>query len=94
MNSAKQTIAFTDTARRAVHGTVRPLVLPSAFSPGERDAYAQHVRNCEGVGVWPDSPEAWVNRPWHRRQNAPRQNRREAAYPARDCSQGGLPCVK
>jgi hypothetical protein len=51
------------------------------------DAYAQHVRNCEGVGVWPDSPEAWANRPWHRRQNTTGQGRE--AYPAPDCSQGG-----
>ena len=69
MNSAPTTIAFETSDRRAVQGTVAPLVLPSAFSPGERDAYAQHVRNCEGVGVWPDSLEAWANRPWHRRQN-------------------------
>jgi hypothetical protein len=53
----------------AFAGTVRPLVLPFAFSAGDRAAYAQHVRNCEGVGVQPDSPEAWANKPWHRRQN-------------------------
>jgi hypothetical protein len=69
MNSATQTLDITEDAGRAVHGTVRPLVLPSAFSPGESDAYAQHVRNCEAVGVWPDTPDAWANRPWHRRQN-------------------------
>jgi len=69
MNSATLTLDTTQDAGRAVHGTVRPLVLPSAFSPGERDAYAQHVRNCEGVGVWPETPELWANRPWHRRQN-------------------------
>jgi hypothetical protein len=70
MNSATLTLDTTQDAGRAVHGTVRPLVLPSVFSQGDR-AYAQHVRNCAGVGVWPDSPEAWANRPWHRRQNSP-----------------------
>ena len=90
MNSATQTIDFADTARRAVHGTVRPLVLPSSFFAGDRAAYAQHVRNCESVGVWPDSPEAWANRPWHRRQNAPAQGR--GAYPAAGGSPGGQTC--
>jgi hypothetical protein len=77
MNSATPTVDFTQDAGRAVHGTVRPLVLPSAFSPGDRAAYAQHVRNCEGVGVWPETPERWANRPWHRRQNASNERRQE-----------------